>query len=56
MEDIALLLKNTKFFGITENTVTQTLFKQNKQKIQRVEKKIMQDNIWQELFPKSMIK
>ena len=46
LEDIVLLIKCTKFFGVTENGVTQTLFDKNKPKIQGVPK-IMQDNFWQ---------
>ena len=46
LEDIVLLIKSTKFFGINENGVTQTLFEKNKQKIQGVPK-ITQDNFWQ---------
>jgi hypothetical protein len=46
LEDIALLIKSTKFFGITENNATLTMFEKNKQKIQGVPK-ITQDNFWQ---------
>ena len=46
LEDIALLVKCTKYFGINENNVTITMFEKNKQKIQGVPK-ITQDNFWQ---------
>ena len=49
IEDIALLIKSTKFFGITENGATLTMFEKNKQKIQGVPK-ITQDNFWQSWF------
>ena len=49
IEDIALLIKSTKFFGITENGTTFTMFEKNKQKIQGVPK-ITQDNFWQSWF------
>ena len=46
LSDIVLLIKSTKFFGITENGTTLTMFTKNKQKIQGVPK-IMQDNFWE---------
>ena len=46
LEDIVLLIKSTKYFGMTQKNETKTLFDVYKQKIQDVPK-IMQDNFWQ---------
>ena len=49
LDDIVLLIKSTKYFGITENGITETMFGKNKQKIQGVPK-ITQDNFWEKWY------
>ena len=49
LTDIVLLIKSTKFFGISENGITETMFAKNKQKIQQFPK-IMQDNFWEKWY------
>jgi len=46
LNDLVLLIKSTKYFGMTQKNETKTLFDVYKQKIQDVPK-IMQDNFWQ---------
>ena len=46
---------STKFFRITENGITFTLFEKNKQKIQGFPK-ITQDNFWQAWFDSELKK
>ena len=49
LTDIVLLIKSTKFFGISENGITETMFAKNKQKIQQFPK-ITQDNFWEKWY------
>ena len=46
LEEIVLLIKSTKYFGIVQNGETKTLFDKYKQGIQQFPK-IRQDNFWQ---------
>ena len=46
LKDLVLLIKSTKYFGITEYSANYTMFEKYKAKIQGVPK-IRQDNFWQ---------